>query len=59
MVDRQRQGQEQQGVGLGEEQGAVTRGSSMEVERLCPNLESEGLQEVALYDAARVAQDAA
>ena len=59
MVDRQRQGRVQQGVGLGEEQGVVTRVSLMWAERLCPNLESEELQVVALYDAARVVQGAA
>lgn len=59
MVDKQWQGREQQGVGLREEQGVVTRVSLMWAERLCPNLESEGLQVVALYDAAKVVQDAA
>ena len=59
MVDKQRQGRGQQGVGLVEEQGVVTRASLMQAERLCPNLESEGLQVVALYDAAGVVQDAA
>lgn len=54
MVDKQRQGREQQGVGLGEEQGVVTRVSLMRAKRLCPDLESEGLQVVALYDGARV-----
>ena len=58
MVDEQRQGRGQQGVGLGEEQGVVTRVSLMQAERLCPNLESEGLQVVALYDAAGVVQGA-
>jgi len=59
MVDKQRQGREQQGVGLGREQGVVSRVLLMWAERLCPNLESEGLQVVALYDAARVVQGVA
>jgi len=59
VVDKQRQGREQQGVGLGGEQGVVSRVPLMWAERLCPNLESEGLQVVALYDAARAVQGAA
>jgi hypothetical protein len=54
-----RQGQKQQGAGLGEEEGVVTRVSSMLVDGLVIKFESEGLQVVELYDVAVVAEDAA